>query len=361
MSQDGSSSPIQRPSRWATKLIGSLIFLGGCTLLGGMVWQVGLTGLLTSVQTLGPWVVPFLLLDSVSLWFHTAGWAACFPKGQLHLRLWQLCLIRLAGSAINWVTPTAAIGGEVAKVFLLEPAMPRVQAAATVVIDKASVTLAQVCYLALGTLCLTKYLPLPAEFRWGLYLSLALVTLGLAGFVVFQRYGLLSKLVRWLSYLRIGRTTLQRLSQRLTPFDTQLVTYYTAHPWRFVWSWLMHSLAFIFDGIQTYILLRLLLGDSAPGLAPSLMVAVAVTALDQMFFFVAGNLGTLEGVRFVVLSTLGMAQAYGLAFGLVARLHNLFWNGLGLLAYGLCTRRPRLLQPSQARVRPSVAVPLIML
>jgi len=100
-----------------------------------------------------------------------------------------------------------------------------------------------------------------------------------------------------------------------------------------------HVLALLCDAIQTYVLLELLLGAQAPGLARSLLVAVAVAALEQMFFFVSGSLGTLEVIRFTVLSAVGIAQIYGLAFGLVARLHNVFWNGLGLVAYALCTQR----------------------
>jgi len=309
------------------------------------MWQVGLIELRMSVQALGLWLVPFLLLDSVSLWLHTVGWWACFRPGQHGLHLWQLGLLRLAGSAVNWVTPLASIGGEVAKVLLLESTMPRAQAAASVVIDKASFLLAQISYLVLGMLCLIKYLPLPDVWWWRISLSLGLVSLGLIGFVVCQRYGLLSHGIRRLSDLGIAQARLQRLSQRLAPFDAQLRGYYVAYPWRFVGSLALHILAFAFDGVQTYVLLSLLLGDRAPGLAQALMVAITVTALDQMFFFVTANLGTLEASRFMVLSALGIAQVYGLAFGLVARIHSLVWNGLGLLAYTWCLRRPHLVQP----------------
>ena len=85
-------------------------------------------------------------------------------------------------------------------------------------------------------------------------------------------------------------------------------------------------------------LLRLLIGESAPSLVQAFMVAITVTAFDQMCFFVPGSVGTLEGIRFTVLLALGVGQVYGLAFGFMARLHQLFWNGLGLLAYALCTR-----------------------
>jgi hypothetical protein len=69
------------------------------------------------------------------------------------------------------------------------------------------------------------------------------------------------------------------------------------------------------------------------------MVAMAVAALDQLFFLVPARLGTLEGTRVLVLSAVGITQVFGLAFGLIARLESLFWNGIGLLIYVLYTRQ----------------------
>jgi hypothetical protein len=74
------------------------------------------------------------------------------------------------------------------------------------------------------------------------------------------------------------------------------------------------------------------------------MLAMAVTALDQMFFLVPARLGTLEGTRVLVLSAVGITKVVGLTFGLIARLDSLFWNVIGLLIYVLCTRRTFLAQ-----------------
>jgi uncharacterized protein (TIRG00374 family) len=319
-----------------SKIIMVLFFLAGLALLGVMVWQVGLVDLLESFGAMGPWIAPYLLLRVIPICVHAAGWAACFPG--CRLSLWQLVLVGRAGSAINQVTPTATIGGEMVKVLLLEPAVPREQAMAAVVIDKASTALAKMFYLALGMLYLAQHLPLPGELQLSLSLTIGLISLGLIGFVVFQRYGALSKLVQYLGRLKIGQEWLQRLNRHLVPLDTQLMAYYTRYPWRFVRSLLLHFVAYTFDALKTYILLRLLLGASAPTIAEAIMVAVAVAALDQMFFFVPGRIGTLEGARFLVLSGLGVAQIYGLAFGLIARVEHLVWSGVGMLAYAWCTR-----------------------
>jgi glycosyltransferase 2 family protein len=315
-----------------------VFLLAGLLLLGGMVWQVGITDLLTSFGVVGWWIVPWVLLEIVPVVLHTAGWAACFSKSHQAVSFGRLFLVRLAGSAINQVTPTATIGGEVVKVLLLESTLPRALATATVVIDKASFTLAQLCHLALGTLYLTGRLPLPAAVQLGLGLTIGLITLGLVGFVAAQRYGLLSKLLGWLCGFNRGRTRLERWRQHLLPLEASLAAYYIAHPWRFGASLGLHFGAFAFNNIQNLLSLRLLLGANAPGLTDAIMVTITVAALDQVFFFVPGGLGTFEGARFTILSTLGVAQVSGLAFGLMARLEGLVWNGFGLLAYAWYTR-----------------------
>jgi uncharacterized protein (TIRG00374 family) len=321
-----------------TKLVMILTWLGGLALLGGMVWHVGLTGLLDSVRARGFWLIPYLLLRTVSTLLHTAGWAACFPAARLPCRFWQLALVMRAGSAINQVTPTADIGGEIVRVLLLKPFLPQEQALAAVVIDKASGTMAQMFYLAFGMLYLVHFLPLPLALQVSIALTIGLMIAGVGCFVVLQRYGLLSKSVEWMTVQGWWPSRLQRFREHISRLDAQFATYYTEHPWRFMVSLLGHGAAHAFEIVKTYWLLRFLLGAAAPGWSDAAMAAIAVAAIDQMLFFVPGRLGTLEGSRFVVLSALGVAQIYGLAFGLISRVEQLVWSGLGLLAYAYCTR-----------------------
>jgi uncharacterized protein (TIRG00374 family) len=333
----------RRPNRVSNIVIATL-FVAGLGLLGLMIAQVGIHGIQEGFHALGPWLLPYLMLEAGVQVLHTCGWAACFPGGRLPLPYWRLLLIRLAGSSIDEVTPTAAVGGEVAKVLLLEPWMRYDQATATVVIDKASISLAKMGFLILGVLYTTRHIALPPAVKWSVSLTVGLISLGLAGFVAFQRYGALSKMVRGLQGLGIARQRLQRLNQYVAPLDAQLKVYYTQHGWSYLSSLLWHFSAYTFEIVKIYILLRCLLRDNAPGLAEASMITVLVMALDQMFFFVPARLGTLEGSRFLVLSSLGIGQIYGLVFGLIARLEKLLWSGIGLLVYALCTRgmlRPR--------------------
>jgi hypothetical protein len=96
--------------RLAPRLV-AIGWLAGLGVLGGMVWHVGLTDLLQSVSVVGWWLGPWVMLESVPVVLHTAGWVACFPPRHPTVAFWPLALVRLAGSAINQVTPTATLGG----------------------------------------------------------------------------------------------------------------------------------------------------------------------------------------------------------------------------------------------------------
>ncbi len=342
---DATPKDVRPPMRLA-RAVTALLFLGGLLLLVGMIGRVDLADLGRVFYATGLGLLPYLGLRIVPDLLHTLAWRACFTARRLPLSWGRLFLIRQAGSAINKMTPTAEIGGEVTKVLLLEPALPRQHAMAAVVVDKASMTLGKMIYLALGMLYLTHRLPLPRELYVGLVVSIGLISLGLIGFVAGQRYGLLARLVRGVGETRLGRRRMQRLRQQLLLLDHQLMTYHTRHAGRFVGSLLLHTMAYGFQPVKIFILLRLLLGPQAPGFAEAARVAVAVSALDQMFFFVPGRLGTLEGARLVVLTALGITPVYGLAFGLVARLEQLLWSGFGMLAYAHCIRRPVLAMPA---------------
>ncbi len=57
-----------------------VFLLVGLLLLGGMLWQVGMTDLLTSFGVVGWWIVPWVLLEIVPVVLHTAGWGRRLPQ-----------------------------------------------------------------------------------------------------------------------------------------------------------------------------------------------------------------------------------------------------------------------------------------
>ena len=80
---------------------------------------------------------PFVL---VSL-FDTLGWRFAFPIDRA--RFGTLVMARLAGEAFNVVTPTATLGGEAVKAWLLRGRVPTDEAVSSVIVAKTTITIGQ--------------------------------------------------------------------------------------------------------------------------------------------------------------------------------------------------------------------------
>ena len=91
----------------------------GFILLVVLIRSIGLKGLWQDLTLVGWGLLPLILIEGVADIFHTIGWRYCLSAPHRTLSFFRLFRIRMAGGAINYLTPTAALGGEVTKGTLL--------------------------------------------------------------------------------------------------------------------------------------------------------------------------------------------------------------------------------------------------
>src|SRR5216110_2086976 len=138
-----------------------LLLLLGVGFLGFLLWRIGPGELWHELRLLGWGLVPVLLSEGVAEMIHTRGWHYCL-SGPLRSLPWRtLFRIRMAGYAINYLTPTAALGGEVTKGVLLAQHHRGPEATSGVLIGKLCFALAHLVFVALGALFVLSRLPLP--------------------------------------------------------------------------------------------------------------------------------------------------------------------------------------------------------
>src|SRR5207245_5451426 len=122
--------------------------------------------------------------------FDTLGWQFAFLRDGVAFR--TLLGVRLAGEAFNLVTPTAALGGEAVKAWLLRGRVPLDASVPSVIVAKTTITIAQGLFLVLGiALAWTSTLP-GSPLLYGMLWLLAIETVALAGFVIAQTRGMLA-------------------------------------------------------------------------------------------------------------------------------------------------------------------------
>jgi glycosyltransferase 2 family protein len=286
-----------------------------------LVWRADTHAVRVAVLEVGWGIVLVVGQEVVAHLLNTLGWRFAFAREHVaSLPFGELLRLRLAGDAINYLTPSATIAGEYARVAMLGDRLGTDVRAASVVVAKSAQTLAQAVFIAAGLSLLGAGFVIAGPRRslalWGLGLLLAMLLI----------YGSTAA--------RLGpvRAFLRNAARRLAEFLRD-------HPGRVVLSTFMFVLAYGWGSFEAYWICRFL-GIPVPVFTAVTIEVLSVT-VDGLLFVVPAKIGTQEGGKVAVFAALGLPASLGLAFGLVRHVRELSWAGIGMLLYALSARRRR--------------------
>jgi uncharacterized protein (TIRG00374 family) len=307
----------------------------GAALLLFLIWQIGLDELWHQLSLIGWGLLPIILLEGVADIFHALAWRFCLSGPHRFLSFWNIFRIRMAGFAINYLTPTAALGGEVTKGALLAQngKGAGAEAVSGVIIGKLAFAISQLLFVAVGSLLILSRIQLPVTVWVGMLISSALLAAGIVGFLLVQKYGRLGALVRWLVARNIGGKSLSRLSHGITEVDNALRHFYQEYPTGLFSAISWHMVGFAISIVKTWYFLHLLTDQASIPVAAGIWLLG--TWFDLLFFAVPLDIGVQEGTRVLVFKALGFDLLMGMTYGVTLRLEQIFWAGFGLLNYVL--------------------------
>jgi putative membrane protein len=332
----GTWSP--EPSSSSTSSAQIALALLGFALLGVLIYQAGPRELAEHIRVLGWWAPVIFLPYAFSSLFDAAGWRATF----VHFRppLWLLYLTRLVGEAMNSITPTAYLGGEPVKAFVLQRfGIPLTEGTTSVILAKTALTVAQIAFVIVGV-ALFMLRGDGGVAMLPLFAALTLAGVGVAALLVLlQRRGLVGFVARFVQRLVPRARLAQRLAQRAPEIDERLRSFYGARPRAAARSVAFHFVGWITGAAEVYAIMALI------GYPVTVGDAIVIEALAQPTrlagVFIPGTLGVQEAGGMVIFRMLGLVPELGLAMMLLKRVREIGFNVLGLL---LLTR----LRPSAA-------------
>ena len=305
----------------------------GVALLAALVVQNDPAAIVTSIAHLS-WRLGLVLFFPAVLvaFFDTLGWRYAFLKEAVPFG--PLSASRLAGEAFNMTTPTAAVGGEAVKAWLLRGYAPLDTTLASVIVAKTTITLGQGVYFLLGVVVAWWTGLTGTALLYGMLWLLAIEAVALGLFVLVQTRGMLGWSLRMLERIGVrpprGQATLGRV-------DDALGQFYRTAPGRLGLSIWFHFLAWAMGSIETWLILKFL--GSEVSLATATVIEAFGTAIKVATFLVPASLGVLEGGFVATFATLGLSSTAAISFSLVRRLREATWIALGLIAFALM--RPR--------------------
>ncbi|MBV8771484.1 MAG: flippase-like domain-containing protein [Deltaproteobacteria bacterium] len=295
------------------------------------VWFVSRVGFLDVARYLryAGWGLAFTIsLEAVARLANTAGWRLTIINYPPKLSFGELFVARISGEAIDYVTPSAQLGGQFVMAMMVRAKLAMATGLATVVIASLAEALGQIGFIAGGLLV---GLPLEAGMHHLLLPAMAglAVAVGLAaGFFVVQMKRPFSQLWRLAARLEVPQIADPEINAAAAEADARLIEFYENHRGRLYAACCCYLFAWSLGPLEIMIYLRLLHQPATWTIA--VLVEALGLLIERATFLIPAKLVSQEGGKALILSMLGYHADVGFAIGLIRRIKEMVWVGFGL-------------------------------
>ncbi len=320
-----------------SKHLNLLLFLFGLGLFFVLVQKVGVQEIAKNFKILGfnflwAFIPSFFILLAQSL-----AWQETIEHLSHKIKLSSLFFIKIAGEAVNNISPLNWGGGDPVRIMLLKEWVPVSEGTASVVIDRTLTTLALVLFMLVGLFVTVVYFDFPFKLKIILHASV-LFMLGSTYYSYHQQnQGLFSFLIRLLQKLRIKKNISEKTLKQADEIDKHIAFYYLNHRRKFILSLLYQLSTRVLGVVEIYLAAYFL---NAPlTLVGAILLASITAILNMLFAFLPGTIGVLEGAYAGTFHLMGLDPATGTAVQIFRRIRTLIWGVIGFAYMGWRQRR----------------------
>jgi uncharacterized protein (TIRG00374 family) len=278
-------------------------------------------------------IIPYIALTGVENIFHTLSSRWCFSRDHRRaIPFWRLFFVYQTGYALNLVTPTAEIGGEIARAVVFEKSVPGSEAASAVIINKFAYSIARMIIAGILTGVTVLVFPLKTLDAWLIGLGSVLTLLALLIFMLFQVRGLFGPVLERLAWI-FGKKSQEWVRNNVGELDRRLRNYYSENKADLFVAIVWDLVGFSIGVLQKWFLMYVLLGEI--GILAACAVWGITTLLDMIFFFVTGGMGVQEGSHKISFEAIRLSGDKGVSLSIASRIDQVFWIAVGLVAYAV--------------------------
>ena len=306
-----------------------LFCAAGFLLLAYLLWRIGFATALAQVVRFGPWFLAIIGLALGWLFLQACAWSLIQAAHFRRIPLSSLFRAKIIGDTLNALIPTASVGGDAARAFLVRRHAPLEEAIPGVLVDKTVEFASGSLFLAAGFLLSLLFVDLPGWMDAVAAACLAGMAFGVTGLVLLQKRGAAWTLDRLGRIVPVVRRFVARKEEAIRAFDRNLRLVYGRRDARTVAAAALHFAARVLGAAEVLIVMKVL-GSPVPFIE-AVFIAAGVSIVNTALFVVPGHLGVMESAHVLILRSLGFAAGTGLGVGLIRRLRKLATVGLGLI------------------------------
>jgi len=295
-------------------------------------WFLGHFGtaqILIYLQLAGWGLVLTISLETVARFINTIGWRVTIYDCPPNLGIAQLFFTRIAGEAVDYVTPSAQLGGQFVMAMMVRHKLRMPFGLATVFISALAEVVGQIIFITIAVLLSLRMIPSAALF-WPIVGGFAIALALAGGFFWVQQKHPFSHLWRAATRFEVGGIQRNDLRGAADEADGLLIDFYVQHRARFFIATLCYLVAWSLGPIEIYLLLRLVHQPASVRIA--LLVEGVGLLLERTTFLIPAKLVSQEGGKALILAILGYAPGVGFAIGFLRRVKEMVWVLLGLVS-----------------------------
>jgi glycosyltransferase 2 family protein len=289
---------------------------------------------ITSVLSGAPklYILYYVIISLLIATLLTIKWHVILDSQRIKVPFHRLFAYRTVGYSIGYLTPTAHVGGEPIRAYLLQREGVHVNRAfSTVIIDKSIELLANVVFFFLGALLIINSVEIPDNMKLVL-LSLSLILILLMGMFIGGVLGKRSMFVAMFRFLRMNRVKrLQPIEKNLAKVEKQIEAFYKNKPKHFVLTAIIMVSLWSLMFLEYYVALKIIGHD-----ATLIQIFLILTGVGLAYAVpIPAAMGTLELGQLSAAKVLNLSAATGIALALIIRIRDVTWTiiGLAMTAY----------------------------
>jgi uncharacterized protein (TIRG00374 family) len=313
-----------------------LIF--GALILVFLIRRIGVNAIIDNIYSMGWRIFPIFAISAVWYCLYTYGWQQFLKRLSNGIKFWDLFRIKIAGEAVNTLTPANFLGGDPLRIHLLKKNFATTEGAASVVVDRTLHSTATLIVILFGIIVsFLTFKHLPANIKFGVPIAMIVSIAFLAFVFVHQHKGFFSLFMTICKRLGIKKTFSDKIIERFEELDGHIIDFYKENRKGFLTALLCHTMGRLIGILEIYAIGRCVSDKFT--LFAALVLCALSPVINAVFTFVPGAFGVMEGAYSGVLYLLHLDPAIGITIQITKRLRAGLWIILGLIFLGTHDRK----------------------